>query len=233
MTKSRLIFALTGAAAMVPALAQERPNVVLFVVDDMGPMDSSVRFLTDEDGVPMRFPLNDLYRTPNMERLAGQGMRFSQFYAQSVSSPSQCSLLIGQDAARHRTTNWIRSESNNRDDYGPYDWNWLGLRRSDYLLPRLMKDAGYRTIHVGKAHLGPIGSEAEWPDSLGFDLNIAGSSIGEPGSYLGENDYGRIPAIHSPKPTVGSLRSATSFHGHTRLPTLRPNNNQPSQTVHL
>ena len=192
MTKSRLILALTGAAAALPALAQERPNVVLFVVDDMGPMDTSVPFLTDEAGVPMRFPLNDWYRTPNMERLSGQGIRFSKFYAQSVSSPSRCSLLTGQDAARHRTTNWIRSEFNNRDDYDPYDWNWLGLRRSDYLLPRLMKDAGYRTIHVGKAHLGPIGSEAEWPDSLGFDLNIAGSSIGEPGSYLGENGYGLL-----------------------------------------
>ena len=60
-----------------------------------------------------------------------------------------------------------------------------------------MKDAGYRTIHVGKAHLGPIGSEAEWPDSLGFDLNIAGSSIGEPGSYPGENGYGLIRGTRS------------------------------------
>lgn len=197
MNKSRLLYALTGLAAGTLAQAQERPNVVLFVVDDMGPMDTSVPFLTDSLGVPQRFPLNDWYRTPNMERLSERGIRFSQFYAQSVSSPSRCSLLTGQDAARHRTTNWIRSESNNRDDYGPYDWNWQGLRRSDYLLPRLMKDAGYRTIHVGKAHLGPIGSEAEWPDSLGFDINIAGSSIGEPGSYLGENGYGLIRGTRS------------------------------------
>lgn len=99
MTKSRLIWTLTGMAAVVPALAQERPNVVLFVVDDMGPMDTSVPFLTGEAGVPMRFPLNDWYRTPHMERLSEQGIRFSQFYAQSVSSPSRCSLLTGQDAA--------------------------------------------------------------------------------------------------------------------------------------
>ena len=197
MDKSRLFFALTGLAAGTLAHAQEMPNVVLFVVDDMGPMDTSVPFLTDSLGVPKRFALNDWYRTPNMERLSEQGIRFSQFYAQSVSSPSRCSLLTGQDAARHRTTNWILSESNNRDDYGPFDWNWQGLRRSDYLLPRLMKDAGYRTIHVGKAHLGPIGSEAEWPDSLGFDINIAGSSIGEPGSYLGENGYGLLRGTRS------------------------------------
>ena len=177
--------------------AQPKPNVVLFVVDDMGPMDTSVPFITDEEGVPVRYPLNEWYRTPSMERLARQGIRFTQFYAQSVSSPSRCSLLTGQNAARHGTTNWIRSEENNRDDYGPYDWNWQGLRQREYTLPRLMKDAGYKTIHVGKAHLGPVGSEGEFPENLGFDVNLAGSSIGEPGSYLGENGYGLLRGTRS------------------------------------
>ena len=192
-------------AALLPAVlfpgaaaAQtSRPNVVLFVVDDMGPMDTSVPFLTDRNGCPERFPLNDWYRTPNMEALAANGIRFSQFYAQSVSSPSRVSLMTGQNAARHRTTNWIRSEQDNRDDYGPYDWNWLGLRASEYTLARLMHDAGYRTIHVGKAHFGPFRSEGEFPENLGFDVNIAGSSIGEPGSYLGENGYGLIKGTFS------------------------------------
>lgn len=194
---NRILPFLLASGAALSAAARERPNVVLFVVDDMGPMDTSVPFLTDGDGVPQRYPLNDWYRTPNMERFAAQGIRFSQFYAQSVSSPSRCSLLTGQNATRHRTTNWIRSESNNRDDYGPYDWNWQGLRSSDYTLARLMKDAGYRTIHVGKAHLGPFGSEGADPLNLGFDVNIAGSSIGEPGSYLGENGYGLIRGTRS------------------------------------
>lgn len=183
-----LLPAFLPGAARTPPL----PNVVVFLVDDMGPMDSSVPFLTDSIGKPQLFPLNRWYRTPQMERLAQNGVRFSQFYAQSVSSPSRASLLTGQNAARHRTTNWIRSESDNRDDYGPYDWNWQGLRASDYTLPRLMRDAGYRTIHVGKAHLGPMHSQGEFPENLGFDVNIAGSSIGEPGSYLGENAYGAI-----------------------------------------
>ena len=85
--------------------AQDRPNIVLFLVDDMGLMDTSVPFLTDGRGAPVRYPLNDWYRTPNMERLASQGVRFSQFYAQGVSSPSRASLMTGQDAARHRVTN--------------------------------------------------------------------------------------------------------------------------------
>ena len=199
-----LPFGLLGATACAGAqparqLAPqpERPNIVLFLVDDMGLMDTSLPFLTGPDGRPQKYPLNEWYRTPNMERLAAQGIRFSQFYTQGVSSPSRASLLTGQDAARHRTTNWIRSESDNRDDYGPYDWNWLGLKRNDATLPRLLHDAGYRTIHVGKAHFGPFHSEGEDPLNLGFDVNIAGSSIGEPGSYFGENGYGLIRGIRS------------------------------------
>jgi len=114
----RLLLSLGLIGVGTGAFAQERPNIVLFLVDDMGVMDTSVPFLTDSQGLPVRYPLNDRYRTPNMERLARQGVRFSQFYAQGVSSPSRASLLTGQDAARHRTTNWIRSEENNRDESG-------------------------------------------------------------------------------------------------------------------
>ena len=188
----RKLLTLGMALAGTAVQAQERPNIVLFLVDDMGVMDTSVPFLTDGKGNPVRYPLNDWYRTPNMERLADQGVRFSQFYAQGVSSPSRTSLLTGQDAARHRVTNWIRSEGNNRDDYGPYDWNWDGLGADDVTLPRLLQEAGYRTIHVGKAHFAPFGHSGEDPLNLGFDVNIAGSSIGEPGSYLGENGYGLL-----------------------------------------
>ena len=178
----RKLLSLGLALAGTAMQAQDRPNIVLFLVDDMGVMDTSVPFLTDGKGQPVRYPLNEWYRTPNMERLANQGVRFSQFYAQGVSSPSRASLLTGQDAARHRITNWIRSEGNNRDDYGPYDWNWEGLGEEDVTLPRLLQETGYRTIHVGKGHFAPFGHSGEDPLNLGFDVNVAGSSIGEPGS---------------------------------------------------
>lgn len=173
-------------------MAQERPNVIVFLVDDMGLMDTSLPFLTDQDGNPQRYPLNDFYRTPNMERMARQGIRFSTFYAQSVSSPSRTSIMTGQNATRHRTTNWINSESNNRTPFGPKEWNWDGISKNTPTLPRMMKQAGYKTIHVGKAHFGHIGSEGENPQNVGFDVNIAGSSIGQPGSYYGEWGYGNI-----------------------------------------
>ena len=174
------------------AQAQERPNIVVFLVDDMGLMDTSLPFIVDSEGNPQRQPLNDWYRTPNMERLAAQGIRFSTFYAQSVSSPSRACLMTGQNAARHRTTNWINSESNNRTKFGPLDWNWEGLKVEDQIFPSVLQQSGYKTIHVGKAHFGCMESVAEEPTNLGFDVNVAGSSIGHPGSYHGENGYGWI-----------------------------------------
>ena len=178
-----------------PLVAQERPNVIVFLVDDMGLMDTSLPFLTDEAGNPVRYPLNDWYQTPNMERMARQGIRFSTFYAQSVSSPSRASIMTGQNSTRHRTTNWINSETNNKTPFGPTDWNWKGISKNDVTLPRVLHEAGYKTIHVGKAHFGCQNSDGELPQNIGFDVNIAGSSIGHPGSYYGENGYGNIAIL--------------------------------------
>ncbi|MBO4662179.1 MAG: sulfatase-like hydrolase/transferase [Bacteroidaceae bacterium] len=97
----------TLAAAFVAAASlqarpagDDRPDIILFMVDDMGWQDTSVPFWTQ------RTPLNERYETPNMERLASRGMLFTQAYASSISSPSRCSLLTGTNAARHRVTNW-------------------------------------------------------------------------------------------------------------------------------
>ena len=166
------------------------PNIMVFLVDDMGIMDTSVPFLTHETGQPKRYPLNDYYHTPSMERLANQGIRFNQFYAMSVCSPTRISIMTGQNAARHRATNWINPRNNNGGPQGPPDWNWQGLKKGDITLPQLLKKAGYRTIHVGKGHFGPTDSEGGEPLNLGFDVNIAGASFGAPGSYYAEKRYG-------------------------------------------
>src|SRR6188508_3453246 len=107
------------------------PNIIIFLVDDMGVMDTSVPFLSDAAGGPQRYPLNDYYRTPNMERLAARGIRFNNFCSMSVCSPSRASILTGQSAARHRTTNWINPEQNNAGPQGPPQWNWQGLKTGD------------------------------------------------------------------------------------------------------
>ena len=168
------------------AQSAERPNVMVFLVDDMGVMDTSVAFLTDENGKPKRYPLNDFYRTPGMERLAASGIRFNQFYAMSVCSPTRISIMTGQNAARHRATNWINPWNDNAGDHGPKDWNWEGLKSGDVTLPGVLRENGYRTIHVGKGHFGPEETDGAEPLNLGFDINIAGRSVGAPGSYYGE-----------------------------------------------
>ena len=186
------VLALCGLFLPSSALrASEAPNILIFLIDDMGVMDTSVPFLTDAEGKPQRYPLNDFYRTPSMERLAEQGIRFNQFYAMSVCSPTRISIMTGQNAARHRATNWINPDSDNAGPQGPPAWNWQGLKKGDVTLATVLRDQGYRTIHVGKGHFGPRQSEGADPANLGFEVNIAGASIGAPGSFYGKQNFDR------------------------------------------
>ncbi len=185
-----LLLALLMLTSACIHAAENRPNLVVMLVDDMGVMDTSVPFLADEQGQAKRYPLNDFYRTPNMERLAARGIRFSNFCAMSVCSPTRLSIMTGQNAARHRTTNWINPDTNNAGPKGAPDWNWQGLKKDSVTLARLLQSGGYRTIHVGKGHFGPRDSEGADPRNIGFDVNVGGASIGAPASYYGQQNYG-------------------------------------------
>ncbi len=190
------------------ASAADQPNIMVFLVDDMGVMDTSLPFLTDKAGKPKRYPLNNFYRTPGMERLAKLGIRFNQFYAMSVCSPTRISIMTGQNAARHRTTNWINERQNNAGPNGAQDWNWTGLNKDDVTLPGVLRKKGYRTIHVGKGHFGPYKHDGAEPLNLGFDVNIGGSAFGAPGSYFGEKSYG-----HATKRKIHAVPHLDKYHG--------------------
>lgn len=177
----------------LPAAA--RPNIVLFLVDDLGWQDVSEPFDT------RRSALNDRYHTPNVERLARQGVKFTQAYACPVCSPSRVSLMTGMNAARHRVTNWTLYKNQSPDEPQSRlvlpDWNVNGLspvpgiERTVVATPlaAVLRHAGYTTIHCGKSHLGAVGTPGENPLALGFDVNIAGHAAGGPGSYLGLHDF--------------------------------------------
>lgn len=92
------VWAQEGNTNLVPS--QEHPNIILFLVDDMGWQETSVPFYKEET------PLNRRYNTPNMEKMAQNGVKFMQAYACAISSPTRCSLMSGMNAARHRVTNW-------------------------------------------------------------------------------------------------------------------------------
>lgn len=166
-----------------------RPNIVVFLVDDMGPHDTSVPFNLDPGGRPVAYNFNSFYVTPNMERLAASGMRFTNAYAQSVCSPTRCGIMTGRNSARHAVTDWVGGGGSG----SPPNWRSAGLNASDITLPKLLKPGGYRTIHVGKAHFS-VSSVP--PQDLGFDVNIGGGRWGHPPSgYIGTAGYGGLPGL--------------------------------------
>lgn len=175
---------------------EKRPNIILFLVDDMGWQDTSVPFWSQ------RTPSNDRFDTPNMERLAAQGMKFTQAYACSISSPSRCSLFSGMNAARHRVTNWTYPKNETTDGKSEIfqlpEWNMNGICQVPGIehtcevtsLAQVLKDNGYHTIHCGKAHFGAVNTPGESPYHMGFEVNIAGHAGGAPTTYLSERKYG-------------------------------------------
>ena len=84
--------------------AKVQPNIIIFLVDDMGAMDTSVPFIADKEGRPKKYPLNKMYHTPAIEKLSAGGCRFLNAYAMSVCSPSRVSIMTGQNSARHGVT---------------------------------------------------------------------------------------------------------------------------------
>lgn len=176
----------------------EQPNIIMFLVDDMGWQDTSVPFYNNE-----KTPLNERFRTPNMERMAKLGVRFTEAHACAISSPTRCSLMSGMNASRHRVTNWTLELDQKTDAKSNVielpEWNFNGIQPENSNinnstvitpLPQILKDNGYRTIHCGKAHFGARTTPGENPSNMGFDVNIAGAANGAPGSYLGTRNFG-------------------------------------------
>ncbi len=204
---------LVGGSPQNPA---QPLNIITFVVDDMGWQDTSVPFwrqMTD---------FNRRYRTPGMERLAREGVKFTHAYAAcAVCTPTRVSIMTGLWPARTGITNWTlrtdRDTSGTHSELNTPDWNLAGLSNTPDTprawcaptLPQLLRERGYRTIHVGKAHFGAVGTPGADPRNLGFDVNIGGHAAGGPGSYLGEEGYGaRLNKDH-----VWDVPGLEKYHG--------------------
>lgn len=193
---------------------QTKPNIVLFLVDDMGWQDTSVPFWEKETH------FNKRYNTPSMERLADEGMKFTQAYACAVCSPTRVSLMTGMNAARHRVTNWtLRKDKmmvNPPKGLKMPQWNMNGIGVNKELnnavytpqpLPKVLQENGYTTIHCGKAHFGAIGTKAEDPVNIGFTVNIAGHAAGGPATYYGLENFAKK------KPSVWDIPGLEEYHG--------------------
>ena len=162
-----LTFLFLVAAALVRG-ADAPPNIVFVLIDDMG--------WTDAQCFGSR-----VYETPHIDKLASQGMKFTQAYAAcNVCSPTRASILTGRSPARLHITDWIPGHVSPKDKMRVPDWT-MHLPLEEITLARALKSAGYSSASIGKWHLG--GPEF-YPDKHGFDINIAGTDKGQPPSYF-------------------------------------------------
>ena len=164
-----LAFLLASAATKAAPL-----NVVFILADDLGWSDLGCYGA-------------DLHETPNIDRLASQGTRFTQAYTMSVCSPTRSGLLTGRHPARLRMTTW-REQSFGRDSEIARVPRTLLPPRTVFDLPHaeittaeVLKTLEYRTLHVGKWHLGDANFN---PETQGFDVNLGGTHWGAPTTYF-------------------------------------------------
>ncbi len=178
------LFAFNGCQPKVEET--KKLNILFILADDYGYRDLSVTG-------------SKYYETPNIDRIANEGMIFTDGYATcQVCSPSRASIMSGKFPARHGITDWIGAKSGEA---------WRKAGRSNQLLPpeyihalpqeyttlpEAMKEAGYRTFFAGKWHIGEKGS---WPTDHGFDVNKGGWDVGSPkGGYFAPWENPNLPS---------------------------------------
>lgn len=168
----------------------EKLNVVFILADDLGWSDLS--------GYG-----SDLHETPNLDRLAKQGMKFTNAYAAApICTPSRASIMTGKFPARLHMTTWHENSGvpapNKKDKLVP-PVTIGNLPLNETTIAEVFQEAGYFTAHVGKWHLGDA---AHYPQTHGFEVNIGGTMWGAPDTYWSpfrgqnfQNEYRYIPDL--------------------------------------
>jgi arylsulfatase A-like enzyme len=169
--------------------AAGKPNVVLFLVDDMGWIDSGAYG-------------SKYYETPNIDRLAQHAMRFTDAYATPLCSPTRASILTGKYSSRHGILipsghlppqgpgfKFLPDEAPaNRPMISPISKNYL--EPSEYTVAEALRDAGWKTAHVGKWHLGL--TEPHWPEKQGFEVAVHAHPDAGPASYFSPYNFAKF-----------------------------------------
>lgn len=190
----------TGATRLFAnKLTHKKPNFILILIDDLGWMDAGCYG-------------SKFYETPNIDRLAAEGMRFTDGYAAcAVCSPTRAAVMTGRYPARLGVTDWIRARfqggkipankknpteyvgGKNKKLLCPPNALWMEL--GEITIAEALKPVGYTSCHIGKWHLGP---DNWYPDKQGFDFNIGGCDFGQPPSYFdpySRKGQGQIPTL--------------------------------------
>jgi arylsulfatase A-like enzyme len=186
----KLAFLFFLAASQFVSAASEKPNMVFLLVDDLGWGDFGCYGAKFNE-------------TPNIDKLAADGMRFSNAYAAcTVCSPSRAAILSGCSPARLHLTDWIAGHNNPTAKLAIPDWK-MKIDHERVLLPEALKKGGYSTAFFGKWHLMPNGQpdmKEHFPTDHGFDINIGGCEWGQPkgpGKYF--SPFG-MPNLDDGKP---------------------------------
>ncbi len=154
--------------------------MVVILVDDLGWKDTGVYGST-------------FYETPNIDGLAAEGTRFTQFYASSpVCSPTRASIMTGKHPARLQITNWIGGMANDRLLQADYRH---ALPLEEVTMAEVFQDAGYRTAYIGKWHLG---TDDARPEHQGFETVLTTNDAGQPGSFFAPCKNPNFPASNVP-----------------------------------
>ncbi|MCB0688304.1 MAG: sulfatase [Saprospiraceae bacterium] len=176
---------MVGFQCTVESKKPKSPNVLFILADDLGYHDLSCMG-------------SKYYETPNIDRIAREGVIFTEGYAAcQVCSPSRASIMSGKFPARHGITDWIGAATGS-------DWRKAGrsnkllppeyqhnLPKEYITLPEALKESGYQTFFAGKWHLG---SEGSWPTDHGFDINKGGWDVGSPrGGYFSPWENPNLP----------------------------------------
>lgn len=153
------------------AFAEKQPNIVVFLVDDLGYMD-----------IGANNP-NCFYETPNVDQLAASGMRFTDGYAANpVCSPTRYSLMTGKYPTRVAATNFFSGKRSGKFNPAPLHSD---MPLSEITIAEVLKKKNYKTFFAGKWHLGP--NKEFYPKAQGFDINIGGYHKGGP--YTGKKYF--------------------------------------------
>ena len=152
------------------SFADKPLNVVFFLIDDLGWKDIGASG-------------SNYYKTPHIDQLAKEGMRFTNGYAAcNVCSPTRAAIMAGKYPARLLLTQWLPSGRWDAKKNKLQEARYLSnLPLEEFTVAEALREGGYKTAFMGKWHLGPL--PYYYPEHQGFDINVAGRDYGAPGSY--------------------------------------------------